>query len=864
MYQAIHFDYYTKTAYLRDDNEGWCNFQYKPTYYKIDPKGEFHTLDGKRAKPTQYYDKEDKDLYEKDVDMNLRILLDVYKESDEVPAWHNIVYLDIETEIGGAINLPYCQAAPVKVTAIALYDKNTDTYYAYILDSSKRIKGSLNNKNVVIVPCTTEQSLLVAFLDKWQEIDPTIMVGYNSDNFDIPYLYNRMVRVLGEYEANKLSPIGIVKFDDWDQKMPYKIAGVNCLDFMRLYKKFIPKQEPSYSLDAISTKELGHGKMKYEGSLDNLFKTDINSYIEYNVNDVRLLVELEEKTHFVELAMLLAHMGHVPYHYVYQSSKLIEGAIMTYLKRKDIVSPNKPTTNDPSLQIEIDSEDDDKFAGAYVKEPIPGLYGWNCDLDLTSLYPSAGRGLNVGLETLLFKIVTEDPFDDSWGLKDIKEKDLHKEVQIMNKVGKVKYWKISKLVKFIEENDVTISPNGVVFDSSSSSVVCDVMTEWFKQRKQYSKLAEEAGKNGDTKLYDFYDKIQAIRKIFLNSIYGVLGLKSFRYTDGKDFIASAITSCGRKTIMTSADFVNDYVNELCDNEDYKDYCLMSDTDSLYVSIEDILIKNGIDLSDDEKVFEFAQPLSQDLAKRLNDFYISFSKEVFNSDNNMLEMKSETIGKALYISGKKQYAQYILYKKGVLMKGDKRWDFKGLDIIKSSFPKLFREFCKGLIQDILLGEKKSVIDKKILEFRDKYRTLPLQDVAKPTGINKLKEYLKHGPRAGSMFSSFLPKAPPNTKASTYYNDLLKFKQIDKRHPVIQVGDKIRWIYLKKNNPYNIEVLAYNEVDPAKEVLDYMTQYMDREAMFDKNLVKKLDTMYSNLGWGSVNYNKNVNKFFKYMD
>ena len=562
---------------------------------------------------------------------------------------------------------------------------------------------------------------------------------------------------------------------------------------------------------------------------------------------------------------MLAHMAHVPYHYVYQSSKLIEGAIMTYLKRKDIVSPNKPTTINPDLrkQMAQESEDDDKFAGAYVKEPIPGLYGWNIDEDLTSLYPSLAILLNCGLETLLFKIVTTDPFDDSWGLIDMKDKDPETMVQIERKDGTVKYMKLRKLIKFIEDNQVTISPNGVAFDSTSSSVIVDVMEEWFKQRKYYSKLAEEHGVKGDTKMYDYYDTIQAIRKIFLNSIYGVLGLKSFRYTDGKDFIASAITSGGRKTIMTSADFVNEDMNELCENETPKDYCIMSDTDSLYISVEDLIAKKGIDPNDDDKVFEFLQPFSQELSVKLNKFYRGFTRSVFNSKVYRLEMKSETIGKSIYVSGKKQYAQLILFKKGVKMKGDKMWDFKGLDVIKSSFPKLYRVFCQDLIKDILLREPKSKIDNKILEFRDKFKTLSLEEASKPTGLNKMKEYLKSGPRAGSIFSSFLPKAPVNTKSATHYNDLLKFKGLDKKHPQIQIGDKIRWTYLKKN-PYGIDVLAYNEVNPPEEILEFMRMYMDREALFDKNLVKKLQKIYSNLGWGNINYNRNVNKYVRYLE
>jgi len=488
MYQGIHFDYRESKAYIRDDNEGIVSFHYKPTYYRTDLRGKFKTLDGKTVSPTQQYDKYDTSLYEKDVDKNLSVLLDLYKEYDDVPVGHRKVFLDIETEMGGAINLTYCEKAPVKVTAIALYDDQCKQYYVWILDESRRIRESIK-EDTIVIPCSTENELLSLFLNRWENIDPTILVTWNGDSFDVPYLYCRMKRRLGEKDANRLSPIGIVRKDDFDLKMPYKIALVNSMDYMRLYKKFIPKQQPSYALDAICMTELGKGKIKYEGSLDVLFKTDIDKFIEYNVNDVRLIVELDEKKKFLDLAIMVCHLGHVPYWFVYQSSKVVEGVIMTYLKRKNIVSPNKPTTNNPELKksyLEEESEDDEKFAGAYVKEPIPGRYSWNGDEDLESLYPSLGILMNAGLETFLFKIITDDPFDDSWNLKEMKEKNHDELVCIENINGKIKELSIGDLIQYIEDYEIIVSPNGVAFDSKASSVVVEVMSDWFVKRKEFN------------------------------------------------------------------------------------------------------------------------------------------------------------------------------------------------------------------------------------------------------------------------------------------------------------------------------------------------------------------------------------------
>lgn len=864
MFQCIFHDYYTKQTFVRDDELGWNTLNYKPTYYRLHDEGIFTTLDGKRANATTYVDRNDPDYYEKDVDINMRVLIEVYKESDAPPSFHNRVFLDIETEKKGAINAAYNIKAPGKVTAIALYDENTKQYYAYVLDEKSKLLEK-HTEDIIVIPCDCEEELFYKFLDKWQEIDPTILITWNGDSFDIPYLYNRMKRVIGETETERLSPIGFIKYDEWDTKAPFKIGGINSLDLLRVYKKFIPKQQPSYSLDAISTAELGKGKIKYEGSLDKLFEEDVDKFIEYNINDVRLIVELEEKKKFIDLAIMLAHRGHVPYHYVYQSSKVIEGAIMTYLKRKDIVSVNKPTTINPMLQKLMDeSEDDDKFAGAYVKDCIPGLYGWNIDEDLTSLYPSLGILLNAGFETFVFKIITEDPFDDSWNMKEMREKNPEQEIQIEGKNGRIKYTTVGKLIQYIDDNEIIISPNGVAFDSKESSVIVDVMIDWFKQRKEFKDKMKEAGNAGDMVQYDYFDRIQQIMKIFLNSIYGVLGLPSFRYTDGKDYLASAITSGGRLTIMRSADYVNDIIHQDCkvESDEIKDCVIMSDTDSLYIDLRPVLKYCGVNIQDDEEVIPFARKYAKRISDKVNDYYKTFVPERFNSNNNRLEIKSETIGKTLYVSAKKQYAQFIVEKEGVRIPADSKnaFDMKGLDGMKSSFPKLFREFYQSLIKNLLFNKPKSSIDTQILEFRDTFKTLPMVEVSKPSGLNKLSEY-HGGRRIKGIFSKILPHCPVHSKAAIFYNDLLRFKGLDKEHSVIQVGDKLRWVYLK-NNEYNIEVLAFLPEDPVEPIMKFMEKYVDREGMFDKNLVNKLQKIYDNLKWGPVNYNKNTLKFMKY--
>jgi DNA polymerase elongation subunit (family B) len=353
MYQAVFYNRLPGDDqwhyYLRDDKKGIHKFQYWPTLYKLDEDGEFETLFGDRCSPLQgKYDKKDPTILEKDIDRELVLLRDLYFETDEMPSYHNAVYLDIEIEILGALTPQTIKEANAEITAIALIDTSTKEKICFILDKDNKIE-ELNSDGKVIVPCPDENTLLSKFLSKWEQMDPTIVVGYNSDFFDIPYLYYRIKKRLGD-EVNRLSPIGKVEEVPSQPNSPIRIGLVNCLDFMHLLRKYIMKEEPSYKLGDIGTKYAKLGKIEYNGNLDTLFREDPNKFIDYNIRDVEIIEALEEKLKFIELTILISHLCHTPYESIYYNTALNEGAILTYLKRKGIIAPNKPTTTNPSIR----------------------------------------------------------------------------------------------------------------------------------------------------------------------------------------------------------------------------------------------------------------------------------------------------------------------------------------------------------------------------------------------------------------------------------------------------------------------------------------------------------------------------------
>jgi len=614
LYQAIYYnrqpgdDQYH--YYVRDDKKGINCFQYWPTVYKLDEEGEFETLFGDRCSPIQgKYDKNDPNILEKDIDRELILLRDIYYKSDDMPEYHNTVYLDIEIEILGALTPTTIREANAEITAIALIDVRTKEKICFILDKQQNIQNT-TVEGKQIISCKSEDDLIGKFLNKWEQMDPTIVVGYNSDFFDIPYLYYRIKRRLGD-EVLRLSPIGKIEENIYNPNSPIKIGLVNSLDYMLLLKKYIMKEEPSYKLGDIGSKYAKLGKIEYNGSLDKLFKEDPNKYIEYNIRDVEIIEALEEKQKFIELTILISHLCHTPYESIYYNTSLNEGAILTYLKRKNIVAPNKPTTTNPTIR-ELEVGDhivhqrgtptiegivysiEDKtvvvktlsnkymqrnirtvrkkegYAGGFLLDPKPSRYEWLYDEDVTSMYPFIMISLNMGVETLIGRMVIDRPNYNCWNslveMEEMAQENPDKivEVELLDKhkfILKKKNIKIQQLVNIIKENQWTVSANGVFFRTDIKSSVAEILENGFNIRKDYKDKMKKAHKDGDHSKQLLYMNYQMAYKIFINGNYGTNGINSYRFTDGYKIISSAITTTGQRTIQESIKYINEEIKK---------------------------------------------------------------------------------------------------------------------------------------------------------------------------------------------------------------------------------------------------------------------------------------------------------------
>jgi len=558
MYKKCYAEYAGKNQYKI---HLWEEDDYKIIPYRVpayiecpEQEAEYQGLKGEWLKKTYKWDKDNPRLHFHDMPAYQKFLIEKYGTDDNISKGHREVFFDIEIEMGGALTEEYIQEAPKPVTSIAWYDRTPDEWVILILDKKNQIKHTKGHKE--IIPCGSEEELLATFIEKFREINPDILVGWNSDYFDIPYLYFRISRVLGEDFANALSPIDVVKDESqWNRNGWLNIAGVESLDYMKLHKKFSFRDEPSMRLDAIGEKYVNLGKVEYDGNLDRLFEDDIQKFIQYNFRDVEILKELDEKFEYIGLVKNLSHKGKHNYGEVYANTKTQDGAISAYLLSQNIVPPSRD--RNPIHKK--------GYAGGYLFCPKAGLYKYMFDEDLTSLYPSIIMSLNIGKETYVGRIL--DLFDDRnnrLGLNDLKAMDPEKKLCVENPQRKQTYIECSKVIETITTNNLAISANGVMFRTDKPSVLSTILAKWFDERVEYKGYMKKAYKAGDKEKGAFWHQRQHTMKILLNSLYGATALGSFRY--GNVILSEAITLSGQRIIQESALCANRHMNKVIRKE----------------------------------------------------------------------------------------------------------------------------------------------------------------------------------------------------------------------------------------------------------------------------------------------------------
>ena len=565
-------------------------------------------------------------------------------------------------------------------------------------------------------------------------------------------------------------------------------------------------------------------------------RDDLERFIEYNVEDVKLVVDLDAKLQFIDLARAICHAGHVPYEDFLFSSKWLEGAILTFLRRSGRVAPNKPKRKGD------DSEG--KFEGAYVKEPVPGLYQWLYDLDLTSLYPSIIMSLNISPETKVGKVkgFTSEEY--------VKNK-IELYVVVDDEGNQLPPLVHSEFNELIKSNNYSIASNGVIYSNQQVGVIPEILNVWFDKRVEYKDLMKKYGKEGNKDLYKFYSQRQLVQKIMLNSLYGVLGLPSFRFYDVDN--AEAVTMTGQTVIKTTEKIANQYyISQIGTDGDYNIY---TDTDSVYFSALPLVKHRNptINEQSDEEMVPAILAVAKEVQQYINKTYDVMSKRLFNIEKHRFDIKQETIAKSGFWVAKKRYAQWIINDNTVPCD---KIDAKGLDVKRSDFPTYFKGVMEQVLSDILKGVNKSDIDKKILDFKEGMETQPKKDVAKNSAVKELSKY-----DDGTYSLGKFPKGTPaHVKSAIAYNQLLKYYKCPFKFEPMKDGDKIKWVYLKRNN-LGLDTVGFTGWNDPPEIEKIINDYTDLDAIWEGALQNKIDDFYNAMKWDLPNKNlQKASQFF----
>ena len=669
--------------------------------------------------------------------------------------------------------------------------------------------------------CKDEYHLLKFFLKLWQEKCPDALTGWNTKFFDVPYLVNRMRKVLGEEEAKKLSPWNIISERQafvMNRKMTvYELVGVGDLDYLELYKWYSPngKSQESYRLDAIAQFELGEGKISYEeyDNLHQLYRLNYQLFIEYNIKDVDLILKLEDKLKLLELALTLAYDTKTNYDDVFAQTRMWDALTYNHLMNQNIVVPPR-----------IVKDKDAAFEGAFVKDPQVGLHNWVASFDLNSLYPHLMMQYNISPETLI------EPEDYTQEMRDVLSQGVS--------VDKL----LKKQVDLSALENVTITPNGQFFRTDMQGFLPKMMEDMYEDRKKFKKMMIQAKKDyeaekDDTKKYDIekriarYNNLQLAKKVSLNSAYGALGSQYFRFYDLR--MALGVTTAGQFSIRWIESKINGYMNSLLKTD--KDYVIASDTDSIYLRLGELVDKFIKDTSDKNKVISFMDKICEEKIQPFIDKSYKELADYVHAYDQKMQMKREALADKGIWTAKKRYIMHVYNNEGVQYT-EPDMKVMGLEMIKSSTPAPVREKMKQALQIMMKGSE-SDMHTFIDTFRTEFKKLNVEDISFPRGINGLKEY-------ANKTTIYSKGTPIHVRGALLYNKYLEEKGLSKKYPLIQEGEKIKFTYLKTPNIFKENVVSFPGRLPVEfglqDCIDYNTQ-------FDKTFLEPIKVILDCMDW-----------------
>ena len=721
-----------------------------------------------------------------------------------------LVTLDIE--VASEQGFPDVESCTEEILAISIQDYTTKQIITWGVKP-------FNNKqsNVTYHHCPSEYELLSHFINYWMVDVPDVITGWNIQLYDIPYICRRLERVLGEKLKKRMSPWGLVSEGEIHlmgrTHITFDIGGVTQLDYLDLYKKFTYKAQESYRLDYIAEVELGQKKLDHSefDTFKDFYTKGWQKFIEYNIVDVELVDRLEDKMKLIELALTMAYDAKVNYNDVFYQVRMWDTIIYNYLKKRNIVIPPKNKT-----------AKGEKYAGAYVKEPVPGKYDWVVSFDLNSLYPHLIMQYNISPETLR---ETRHPSASV-------ERFLNQEVEITE--------------------DYATCANGAQYRKDVRGFLPELMDKMYSERVIFKKKMIQAKKDYEKTPSKALEKeiarcnnIQMAKKISLNSAYGAIGNQYFRYY--KLANAEAITLSGQVSIRWIENKMNQKINKILKTEEV-DYVIASDTDSIYLNLGPLV----------ERVYEGREKTSDGVVTFLNKvcetqfepFIESSYQELadyVNAYDQKMVMARENIADRGIWTAKKRYILNVWDSEGVRYE-EPKLKMMGIEAVKSSTPAPCRQMIKDALKLMMSGTEDEVID-YIDNCRKKFTSLPPEDIAFPRSVSDVVKYKSNA----TIYSK---GTPIHVRGALLYNHYIKENKITNKYSLIQNGEKIKFCYLKKPNIIHENIISFIQDFPKELNLD---KYIDYDLQFEKSFLEPLKIILDSIGW-EVEKTNTLESFF----
>ena len=823
-------DFYTNVCRTRDKIlvKGYQNNKphmmkvaYRPNHYVLSKKGDtaFRSLDGRPLEAVNL-----------DTMGGARKFREQYNQVDgfEIHGYDKYIYTYIAEKFHGDVEWDYNK---VKIATLDIECESENGFPEPTLAEEKvnaiTIKPFRHNAhtfgigpwnecpaNVTYHECQNEAFLLEEFIKYWRKESFDIITGWNVDAFDMTYLCNRVDKLFGEGSHKKFSPWNMSDVRDYinhygNKVVVFNLYGINIIDYMALYKQRTFVNQESYSLDHISHIELDKQKIDYSeyGNLHTLYKNNYSLYLEYNVKDVTLVEDLEDKLGLLELTMTMAYNAKCNYSDTFGMVKYWETIIYNFLKEQKIQTPPQ----------KLEKTKHHSIVGAYVKEPIVGKHDWVMSFDLNSLYPHIIMQYNVSPEKMIKGDIMTLSIDKLLN----REHDLSE----------------------LKKQNNTVTPNGVKFSRDRQGFLPELMEKFYEERKEWKKkmiqyqienesCKDPARKRELSKLIKRAYNNQQVRKIALNSAYGALANQYFAFFDPN--LAEGITTAGQMIIKTAENTINKFLNDTLGTKD-EDYVIAMDTDSIYVSFDKMVQHIFPANTPKSKIVDFLNNAGQDkILDVLTKGYDELA-DYTNAFQQKMVMGREIIADRGIWTAKKRYILNVLDNEGVRL-AEPKLKMMGIETAKSSTPQWVRKKLTEVLKVVMNGTEEEVWD-FVETARKEFRTLPVEEIASPRGCNNLAQYSD----ATNIYSK---GTPIHVRGALLYNHLLKKKNVHKRYENVKNSDKIHFTYLTVPNPINENVISFINVLPREFELQ---NYVDYDMQFDKSFIEPLKNIITLIGW-----------------